>query len=82
MKIETDVPLPTLRQSHPELSKAAKLLASANIGDSVLISGSNIASRKLPRYFQYVGGNGWYTMRKTDEGYRVWKLKEPSKGTK
>lgn len=60
-----------LIQAFRELAGAA-IGASFFIPSSVCKSGGNIAERAVR-----VGGSGWVTVRKSEGGYRAWKIAEP-----
>lgn len=66
MKIDKDVPIPSRGKS-----ELRKLLEKMEVGDSVLTDGRSYARNTAHR----VLGTGCYTIRKEEQGYRIWRIK-------
>ena len=77
-KVGFDVPSPGFRGKlkHPEVHRAIAELAAAPIGASFFAPSIKITAIQQAAW--RFGGRGWVTIRKADDGYRVWKLCEPS----
>ena len=74
-KIETNIPLLPKGKTTPE-AIVLRRLARANIGDSVLLAGTR---GRVTACVNYVGGPGWAATRAVGDGFRVWKIAEPTR---
>lgn len=90
LKIEKNVAIPSKsgvwKGDKNSISAAIKRLMASDLGDSVLFPfglktsrGLDISLNTLGRLVNTIGGTGGATIRKTDDGWRIWKIGQPKK---
>jgi hypothetical protein len=79
MKIEQNVPMPHNRGSKPSAQTVAirELAAKGKVGDSIFLGELTPNQRSCVGSVARGVGVGWYSLRRVENGYRLWRVGEP-----